>query len=78
MINAGSINACTDKTLFTEVTLSKFLPASLHTLRRWRSEGRGPRYLKVGGTLVRYKPEDVEEFLNSSPAGGAGHRVQSR
>lgn len=31
------------------------------TLERWRSEGIGPRYLKLRGT-IRYRLEDVESF----------------
>jgi hypothetical protein len=30
-------------------------------LANWRSEGTGPRYLKIEG-LVRYRLSDVEEF----------------
>jgi hypothetical protein len=32
------------------------------TLRRWRMEGRGPRWLKVGGR-IRYRWADVERWL---------------
>jgi hypothetical protein len=32
------------------------------TLRRWRYEGRGPRYTKIGST-VRYKVADLESFV---------------
>ncbi len=31
------------------------------TLMRWRSEGIGPRYLKLSGT-VRYRIEDVDQM----------------
>jgi predicted DNA-binding transcriptional regulator AlpA len=64
----------TAQPLLTEKDLSRLLPISLHALRRWRSEGRGPRYIKVG-PLVRYRPEDIDEFLDSCPSGGAGRRV---
>jgi predicted DNA-binding transcriptional regulator AlpA len=42
------------------------------TLRYWRSEGKGPRYRKVG-QLVRYTPSDVNNWLNSRPSGGEGY-----
>lgn len=38
--------------------------SSVHTLRSWRHKGRGPKFIKVGGTLVRYRLSDVEAFLN--------------
>jgi len=48
------------------------LGVSVHTLRKWRHAGRGPRFLKLPGAerrgrgragLVRYRPEDLESFL---------------
>ena len=33
------------------------------TLRNWRSESRGPRYVKFG-KLVRYRLADIAEFLD--------------
>lgn len=35
-----------------------------NTLRCYRSEGRGPRYLKVG-KLVKYRRADVESWLDA-------------
>jgi excisionase family DNA binding protein len=64
-------------TLMTEVELSERLNVSLASLRRWRLEGRGPRFVKVG-SLVRYRPEDLDEWLASLPAGGANLRRQMR
>jgi predicted DNA-binding transcriptional regulator AlpA len=32
------------------------------TLAQWRSEGRGPRYLKIG-RRVFYREQDIREFL---------------
>lgn len=37
---------------------------------RWRLERWGPQAIKVG-SLVRYRPEDVESWLASLPTGGA-------
>jgi hypothetical protein len=33
------------------------------TMRRWRYEGRGPRYTKVGSS-VRYRIADLESFVS--------------
>jgi hypothetical protein len=63
------------KPQLTETDLAKYLSCSLWTVRHWRVQGRGPKFYKAGGTLVRYRPEDVEAFLDSSPSGGAGQRV---
>ena len=34
---------------------------SMRTLEQWRWQGKGPRYLKIGGRVV-YRVEDVEAF----------------
>lgn len=36
------------------------------TIKRWRSEGIGPRSFKIG-QLVRYRLDDVEQFERRSP-----------
>lgn len=41
------------------------------TLRNWRIFGKGPRFRKIG-VSVRYDVRDVEAWMDSLPAGGAG------
>jgi len=53
----------------TEKEVAKQINVSLASLRRWRLEQRGPRFIKVGA-LVRYRPEDLEEWMDALPAGG--------
>jgi excisionase family DNA binding protein len=53
----------------TEKDLAKQINVSLATLRRWRLERRGPRFVKVGA-LVRYRPEDLEQWMAALPTGG--------
>ena len=57
--------------LLDERELARWIRVSIGTLRYWRSEGKGPRYRKVG-QLVRYAPSDVHDWLNSRPSGGEG------
>ena len=59
--------------LMTEEEVSKRLSVSLASLRRWRVVGRGPVFLKVG-SLVRYRPEDLDAWLESLPIGGSGRQ----
>jgi predicted DNA-binding transcriptional regulator AlpA len=37
------------------------------TLQGWRTRKKGPPYLKVGGTLVRYNRIELEAWIESSP-----------
>ncbi len=53
----------------TEKDVAKQINVSLATLRRWRLEQRGPRFVKIGA-LVRYRPEDLEQWMAALPTGG--------
>lgn len=44
-----------------QVELSRRWRLSPRTLERWRFQGTGPRYLKVGGRVV-YRLEDIEAY----------------
>jgi hypothetical protein len=62
--------------LLTEIDVAERLQVSLASVRRWRLEKRGPTFVKVG-TLVRYRPEDLESWVTTLPTSGdrqAGRR----
>ncbi len=42
---------------------AEFLGVSLDTLAQWRSQRRGPPYVKLEGRLVRYRAADLESYL---------------
>jgi hypothetical protein len=44
-----------------QVELARRWSLSHRTLERWRWEGRGPRYLKIGGRVV-YRLSDIEAY----------------
>lgn len=59
--------------LLTEKDVAALLNVSVATIRRRRLLGQPPRATKIG-FAVRYKPADVEEFLNQCPTvGGPRH-----
>ncbi len=49
--------------LYTTESLAEYLQVSPHTVRREREAGRLP-YIRIRD-LVRYRPEDVETYLQS-------------
>jgi excisionase family DNA binding protein len=49
---------------------ARYLRISVQTLDRWRTEGRGPKWLKVG-SQVRYRATDVEAYLAECVGGEA-------
>jgi len=48
---------------WTERDVSRVTKFGLQTLRNWRHERRGIPYLKISGGSIRYKPEDVQKFM---------------
>lgn len=52
-------------TLLTEQQASAVLGLSVRTLQKWRLQGNGPRFVKLGHA-VRYDPKDLEGFVDRS------------
>jgi len=63
--------------LLNEEQVAKRLSVSLASVRRWRLEKRGPIFRKVGA-LVRYRPEDVDTWLEALPTGGTATPPRGR
>jgi excisionase family DNA binding protein len=57
------------QSFLNEQEVSKRLNVSVATLRRWRLEKRGPMFVKIG-SLVRYRPEDLDSWVSALPTGG--------
>jgi predicted DNA-binding transcriptional regulator AlpA len=55
--------------LLDEHDVARITCLSLATIRRWRLLRQGPKFLKLNSS-VRYRPEDVSEWLDSRPSGG--------
>jgi len=59
-----------DAVLYDEEAAGRYIggaksPVSPRTLQRWRLEGIGPIYVKLG-RLVRYRQTDLDRFLDES------------
>jgi excisionase family DNA binding protein len=59
--------------LVTEGEAARLLRVSLTSVRRWRREGRGPVYRKIGRS-VRYRPDDLADFIATSRCTETGWR----
>jgi hypothetical protein len=66
-IRTERINVTTNlpEPLVTEGEAARILRVSLGSLRRWRRQGSGPVYRKLGRT-VRYRPNDLSDFVASA------------
>ena len=60
--------------LLNERDVARITGLSLATIRRWRLFGKGPRFIKVSGSAVRYRPADVKAYLDTRPSGGGNER----
>ena len=56
--------------LLNERQISQILGISVSTLRRWRSQQTGVRFLRIGH-LVRYRRDDLEDFVATCALGPA-------
>jgi excisionase family DNA binding protein len=54
----------TDEQILNEKEAAKLLGLATPTIRRWRCEGRGPSYVKLG-KAVRYKRSIVEAWRDA-------------
>ena len=51
--------------LLDQKEAAKRLGLSVKTLERWRWASRGPRFIKLSGRAVRYRPEDLSEWVEA-------------
>ncbi len=56
--------------LLTDLEVARYLRVSVALVRRWRVLHAGPKFIKVGGALVRYRMEDVDAYLEACRSGG--------
>ncbi len=51
--------------LLGEKEVSEIIHISVPTLRRWRHEKKGPKFIKLGSS-VRYDQDEIRRYLESS------------
>jgi excisionase family DNA binding protein len=54
--------------LFTTEAAAEYLDVSVNTLLAWRQQGRGPRWVRVGDRLVKYRRSDLEAYIAVKPS----------
>ena len=59
----------THQRLLNEHEVAESCSISVLTLRKWRSQKRGPQYVKIGA-LVRYRPDDVDSWIVAQKSSG--------
>ena len=49
-----------------EKEAAAYLGLSVKTLQAWRFYSKGPKYLKLSGRAIRYRVEDLDQFMEAS------------
>ncbi len=55
----------TQELLLTESETARRLGVSVNGLRKWRREGQGPRFIRLGSRLIRYSAVDLDTWLHN-------------
>lgn len=67
--------------LLNEFQVAELLGVSVDTIRRWRREGVGVPFVKLGATrraLVRYRPADVADYIKGNVHRSTSERAEQR
>jgi len=64
-MNAATAAALSDsESLLTPEQVATLMRCSSYTLARWRREGRGPKFRRIGPSKVYYALADVRAFMD--------------
>jgi len=61
-------------TLLTQREAALALRLSERTLERWRVQGIGPRFVRLPGRSIRYRPQDIEADIASRVIGSTSEK----
>ena len=50
-------------TVVDTMRAAEYLGLHPRTLDNWRSQGRGPRYIRISGRRIVYRTRDLDEYL---------------
>jgi len=50
--------------LLTDTEVAALCGCAVQTLRNMRWRGEGPAWVRLGGRMIRYKPADVQAFID--------------
>jgi len=66
-----------DRPLLTTVQAAVQLAMSHRTLEDWRLRGGGPSFIKLGSRSVRYRHEDLDQFVAEASYKNTGEAQHS-
>jgi predicted DNA-binding transcriptional regulator AlpA len=51
--------------LLREKEAAAFLGLTPRALQSWRTQGYGPRFVRISGACIRYRPQDLDAWVAS-------------
>jgi len=51
--------------LLTEGQAAEILNLTRRALQSWRVQGRGPKFVRISGACIRYRQEDLSDWIES-------------
>jgi excisionase family DNA binding protein len=51
--------------LLTAEEVAELLQVKVETIHQWRWQGKGPKAVKAGPKFVRFRPSDVNDWLDA-------------
>ena len=64
MSQAKRIDDLSGNELLTTGEVASFLGVSVRTVESWRQQGKPPKYVRFSHKLLRYRAEDIKNFIN--------------
>ena len=65
VFNNNKLPTPANDNLLTETEVAKRLGVTKRCLQTWRYRGGGPRFVKISDRCIRYRPDDVGEFVET-------------
>jgi predicted DNA-binding transcriptional regulator AlpA len=60
---AGAVQVEMDRMLLRPAEVSDAIKVSQNSLCAWRKKGIGPGFVRLSPRVIRYRPEDIVEYL---------------
>lgn len=57
--------------LLTDVVAAQYIGVAVQTMRNWRWRGAGPKWIRIGERLIRYRQRDLDAFIGCDTNGDA-------
>ena len=65
-----------DSELVSENTLAKLIDISVFTLRYWRQNNKGPKFVKLKNNRIRYPKQEIQNWYEDQVSKGVGRPIK--